>query len=112
MAHRHQNAFDLMISLSNANLHTGMTLWKRLPMLAAPVLHRSELNRMVGEKVAAVMNGMVEAQQEMMRLTTEAMCGRIEFQDLANASVSVAAASMRPAFRAVKANSRRLSRRA
>jgi hypothetical protein len=110
MTPKHSKAVDLTISYGMAGLHTGMTLWNRLPMLAAPLLHRSEVNRVVGEKVTAVMDGVIGAQREMLRLTTAAMSGRLEFQDMADASASVAAAAMQPAFRTVKANSRRLRR--
>jgi hypothetical protein len=112
MAHRHRNAFDLMTGLNRASLDTALTLWKRLPMLTAPLMHRSEVNRMASEKVTAFIDGAVEAQREMMRISAAAMSGRIEFQALANASISVAAAAMQPAFRTVKANSRRLRHRA
>lgn len=65
---------------------------------------------MASEKVAAFIDGVVDAQREMMRLSVALMGGRIEFQTMANASISVAAAALQPAFRTVKANSRRLQR--
>jgi hypothetical protein len=40
------------------------------------------------------------------------MTGRLGFADMPHVSAAIAAAGLRPAFRTVKANSRRLRRRA
>ena len=67
----------------------------------------TELNRMVGEKVAAAMLGMIEGQKEIMRLSAVAMTGQLRLNDCS----AVAHASLRPALRTVKRNASRLPRR-
>ena len=107
------NSSDLAFRLGQASLHTSLTLWHRLPMLAVTGKARDvpELNRMVSEKAAAMVDGAFAAQKEMLRLAGKAMTGALSFQDVADMPASVASAGLRPAFRTVKANSRRLSRR-
>ena len=118
MARRRKNAFDLANGFGMASLHTGMTLWHRLPILAAYFTpqangrHAGELTRMVSEKTAAVMDGAMEAQREILRLSIKAVIGRLDYKDMADSMATVTAAGMQPAFRTVKANSQRLSRRA
>jgi hypothetical protein len=53
------NSFDLAFRLGQASLHTNLTLWHRLPMLAVTGKARDvpELNRMVSEKIAAMVDG-------------------------------------------------------
>jgi len=117
MALQNPTGLDLALRFSMAGLHTGFTLWHRLPMLAAALTpqgkarHGNELNRMVSEKSAALFDGLRNAQREMVRLTVDAMTGRLAFEDMPHMTASVAAAGMQPAFRTVKANSRRLKAR-
>jgi hypothetical protein len=90
-----------------------MTLWYRLPMLASFMSSRrpqAEVGRMVSEKASALMEGMLDAQIEAMRIAGAAVTGRLDFSELAQAPAALAAAGLRPAFRCVKANSRRLHR--
>jgi hypothetical protein len=99
-----------------AGLHTGITLWYRWPMLAAACMKGGscsdpELSRMVSEKTGALMKGAFDAQREALRLMGEAATGRLKADEFAGAATQIAAAGMRPAFRTVRANSRRLSRR-
>jgi hypothetical protein len=109
---------DLAADLGIASIHTGFTLWHRLPMLAASctrqgkVQHAIEMDRMVTEKVTAIIDGVIGIQRELTRLAVAAMTGRLDFEDMPHISASVAAAGLNPAFRTVKANSRRLSCRA
>ena len=104
MASRRHTSAGLAADFGIAALHTGFTLWHRLPMLAAALALQgkaqdaAEMQRMISEKAAALANGMLDAQREMMRLP--------------HVSAAIAAAGLRPAFRTVKANSRRLRRRA
>ncbi len=93
-----------------AGMHTFMTLWYRLPMFAAGMAP-SELGRMVSEKAAAAFEGVWDAQIEALRIAGEAATGRLQLDDLAGAPADIVAAGLRPAFRRVKANSRRLHRR-
>jgi hypothetical protein len=114
MAKRH-SALGLAAGFGVAGLHTAITLWYRFPMLAAAFASnekpRPELTRMVSEKAAALVEGAFDAQVEMVRLAGAAAAGRLHPIDLANAPAAIASAAMRPAFRRVRANSRRLHRR-
>jgi len=107
------NSFDLAVRLGQASLYTSLTLWYRLPMLAATGKARNvpELNRMVSEKTAAMVDGAFAVQREMLQLTGKAITGALSFQDVADMPANIASAGLRPALRTVKANSRRLSRR-
>ena len=93
-----------------AGLHTFMTLWYRLPMFAAGTAP-SELGRMVSEKAAAAFEGAWDAQVEALRIAGQAATGRLQLDELAGAPADIVAAGLRPAFRRVKANSKRLHRR-
>jgi hypothetical protein len=104
--------YSFAAALGVATLHTGITLWYRLPILmAAGAMKTSdvvELNRMVSEKVAAATLGMVEGQKQIMRLSAAAMIGR---RPRLNDGPAVVHASLRPALRTVKRNASRLRRR-
>jgi hypothetical protein len=109
-----RNAAHLAADLGMAGFHAGVTLWYRLPMMAtafaAASKPDSEMTRMVSEKVAAVIEGALDAQVETMKMAAAAATGRLTMDQIAGAPVAIAAASLRPAFRRVKANSRRLRR--
>ena len=111
------NSFALAASLGHAELHTGLTLWHRLPIVAAAYAAKTkrtdvpELNRMVAEKTAAMVQGAFAAQMEIVKLTGAAMTGSLKVDDIPHTPAAVVAAGLRSAFRTVKANSRRLSRR-
>jgi len=98
-----------------AGMHTFMTLWYRLPMFAASFAaagrSQPEFGRMVSEKAAAMVEGAIDAQVEAMRIAGDVATGQLGFADFAGAPAHIAAAGLRPAFRRVKANSRRLHRR-
>ena len=110
-----QNALTLGTNLSLAAFDTGITLWHRLPMLmvagAGHRNHRTELNVMVHEKIAAVIDGALNAQTEAFRLFMAAATGKLNFVERPHASAALVEAGFRPAFQTVRANSRRLSRR-
>jgi hypothetical protein len=107
----HLTPFSFAVGLGMAALHTGITLWYRLPIAMAAGAMRPddvvELNRMATEKVAAAARGMVEGQKQIIRLSMAAMKGRLH----ANDASAVAHASLRPAMRTVKRNASRLPRR-
>ena len=111
----HQNtAFDLAVRLGLSSFHTGITLWYRLPVLMAlgtPGHDAAELTRMVSEKVAAASKGFADAQVELFRLTTAAVTGKLEFDELTGAGTALADAALGPSLLAVQSNSRRLSRK-
>ena len=95
---------------------SAVTVGHRLPMLAAmPFFPGPELlieaNRMVTEKLAAILEGTFAASGETFALATRTAFGRTDADDLANGMFSIAAAAANPAHRAIKANARRLSRR-
>jgi hypothetical protein len=66
---------------------------------------------MVAEKTAAMVEGAFAAQMEIVKLTGAAMTGSLRVQDIPHIPAAVASAGLRSAFRTVRANSRRLSRR-
>ena len=117
MAFQHPTSVDFALSCGIAGIHSGLTLWRRLPMLAAACTpqgnarHENELSQMVSEKTSAFLDGILDGQREIVRLTVEAIIGRLAFEDMPHVAASVAAAGLQPAFRTVKANSRRLSPR-
>jgi hypothetical protein len=77
MAKRRRNTFDLAAGLGLASLHTGITLFYRLPMLAASFSasgkerHARELNRMVGEKASTMFDGVLDANKEFLRIAAD-----------------------------------------
>jgi hypothetical protein len=97
---------------SAAAASTAMTLWHRLPMfgMTSTAENRAEMTRMVDEKSAAFVDGCIAANMEMLRVFSAAAMG--QFAPLLNAPVTLANAGLRPAFRTVNANARRLNRRA
>jgi hypothetical protein len=110
-----RNAADLAADMGMAGFHAGVTMWYRLPMMAAAFVTTGksddEMTRMVSEKFTAVIEGAFDAQLETMKFVAAAVTGRLELDDFAGAPVTIATAGLRPAFRAVKANSRRLHRK-
>src|SRR5262245_8039926 len=111
---RRRNNRHIAAEFGLAGMHTFMTLWYRLPMFAACMATagkpQPEFGRMVSEKAAGLVEGAWDAQVEALRLAGAAATGRLELSDLAGAPAHIAAAGLRPAFRRVKANSRRLQR--
>jgi hypothetical protein len=92
-----------------------MTLWHRLPMfgfasLATAAERQSEATRMVDEKTAALIEGCVAANMEAVRMFSAVAMG--QFASLWNAPMAIASAGLKPAFRTVNANAKRLNRRA
>lgn len=69
-----------------------------------PFRDTAELNWMVSETAAAAASGMVAAQTETMRIAAKALTGK----RTAHTSTAVASAALKPAFRTVKANAKRL----
>jgi len=111
---RKRSPIQFAAEFGMASMHTGVTLWYRLPMFAASFASsgkaQPEIGRMVSEKAAAMVEGVFDAQIEAMRIVGKAATGRLQISDLAEAPSNIAAAGFRPAFRRVKANSRRLHR--
>jgi hypothetical protein len=114
MAKRHGKASNLATGLGLAGMNAAITLWYRWPMLFYSGLeqtgHAQERNRMLHEKTNAMIEGTFAAQGAMLDLVGTAMTGRLNLQSMMNAPVSIMTAGLRPAFRTVKANARRLSR--
>lgn len=105
--------FDLAMDSNVAATSTAMTLWHRLPMLGFGSLtneHQAETARMVDEKGAAFFEGMLAANLEAFRVMTAAATGQVEA--LMHAPFTIATAGLKPAFRTVNANAKRLNRRA
>jgi predicted hotdog family 3-hydroxylacyl-ACP dehydratase len=103
-------ATDSMIAATS----TAMTLWHRLPMfglasVATVAERQKEATRMVDEKAAAFVEGCIAANMEIARMVSAAAMG--QFASLANAPLTIASAGLKPAFRTVNANAKRLNRR-
>ncbi len=117
MTKRRSSPLDLAAGVGLAGVHSAVTLWYRWPMLAAACTpqghsrHAPEIDRMVREKTAAVVEGMLDIQKELFALAGATLTGRLDADTLSQAPLAIANAGLRPAFRTVKANSRRLSRR-
>ena len=89
-------------------LDTSITLWWRWPILLASGMTRrdkAELTRMVSEKATA---GTIAAQTETMRITARALRG----EKKPRAYTAIAAAALKHALRTVKANAKRLRKKA
>jgi hypothetical protein len=99
-----------------AGVATAMTLWHRLPMMVLHALmptaeSRREQDRFIPEKTTAMFEGALQANAEAARLMGAAALGRLSASELAEAPFAIAAAGMQPAFRTVRGNAKRLSRR-
>jgi hypothetical protein len=110
---RRVNAYDFAASSAVAAASTFTTLWYRLPMLgivsaASAAERQTECARMVDEKAAAMIEGGLAASMEMYRAFNGALMG--QFAPLMNAPIAIASAGLKPAFRRVNANARRLGR--
>src|SRR4051812_34695975 len=98
---RSANSLALAASLGHAGLHTAITLWHRLPMVAAAYGAQTkwsdtpELNRMVAEKAAAMVEGAFAAQVEIVKLAGAAMTGSLKVQDIPHMPAAIAAAGLR-----------------
>ena len=115
MRQSHGTPFDLAMDSAVAATSTAMTLWHRLPMFGfASMMTTAERHaegaRMVDEKAAALIEGSLDAGMEAVRAWSAAAMGN--FAPLLNAPLAIANAGVRPAFRTVNANAKRLSRRA
>lgn len=108
----HGSLIDLAAESSAAAASTAMTLWHRLPLfgMASTAENRAEMTRMVDEKSTAFVDGYIAANMEMLRVFSAAAMG--QFGPLFNAPVTLANAGLRPAFKTVNANARRLNRKA
>ena len=98
-----------------AGADTALTLWFRLPLFGFTSLmpmakRQAEAARMIDEKAAALVEGAMLANMEVIRLAGGLLSGRISPHELSTAPLSIAAAGLRPAFRQVRANARRLGR--
>jgi hypothetical protein len=102
----------LATATTMAGLDTAVTLWFRLPILMAQPDAKStvEWYRAVSEKTLALHHGTVDATMAGHRALLAMATGRAAPDHLAHAAVEMATAATRPAYRAVKANARRLSR--
>lgn len=97
-----------------APLVIGMRLSRlMLPDAMRTSADKDEDSRMVAEKAAAAMNGVVAAQTELVAQMMSAWTG-LAFGRLPNSlkmADAVTAAALKPARKKVKANARRLSRK-
>lgn len=107
--------FDLAMDSAVAATSAAMTLWHRLPMFGFASMmtmaeKEAEYARMVDEKAAALVEGALDAGMEAVRVWNAATTGN--FEQVYNAPLAITRAGLRPAFRRVNANAKRLNRRA
>lgn len=107
--------FDLAMDSAVAATSTAMTLWHRLPLFGFASMmttaeRQAEGARMVDEKAAALVEGALDAGMEAMRAWSAATMGN--FEQVFNAPFAITHAGLRPAFRTVNANAKRLNRKA
>jgi hypothetical protein len=107
--------FDLAMDSAVAATSAAMTLWHRLPMFGFASMmttaeRQAEGARMVDEKAAAVIEGSLDAGMEMLRAWSAATMGN--FEQVFNAPLKITNAGLKPAFRTVNANAKRLNRSA
>jgi hypothetical protein len=81
-----------------------------LASLSTVAERQAEATRMVDEKAAAFIEGCIAANMEAVRMVSAVATGQLG--SLWNAPMTIASAGLRPAFRTVNANARRLNRRA
>jgi hypothetical protein len=113
----HRTLTDFTADAAFAGAATAMTLWYRLPMfgftsLTSLAQRQAEATRMIDEKAAAMVEGTLMAGMEMIRLAGAVATGRMRADELGAAPVAIAAAGLKPAFRTVRANAKRLNRQA
>lgn len=113
----HRTLTDFTTDAAFAGAATAMTLWYRLPMfgftsLSSLTQRQAEAALMIDEKTAAIVEGTLMAGMEMMRLAGAVATGRMRPDELGTAHVAIAAAGLKPAFRTVRANAKRLNRQA
>jgi hypothetical protein len=107
--------FELAVGMAFAAPHVAITLACRWPMLISgrmpSAATRREMARMVLEKAGAAVAGALDGQQVALRISADALAGKLKPADMAVAPAAVAVASLKPALRRVRSNSKRLSRR-
>jgi hypothetical protein len=107
---KQQTPLKLAADLGAAAFDASIAMWRRWPLLwsaGTPSRDSAELNRMVSEKASAAASGMVAAQTETMRIAMRALSGK----KTRHASTAIVAAALKPAFRTVKANAKRLRKK-
>jgi hypothetical protein len=112
---KRHSMFDLAAGMAFAAPHVAITLACRWPMLMGgrmpSAATRREMARMVLEKAGAAVAGAVDGQKVALRLSADALAGKLKPADMAVAPAAIALAGLKPAFRKVRSNSKRLSRR-
>jgi hypothetical protein len=110
---KRHSMFDLAAGMAFAAPHVAVTLACRWPMLLGgrmpSAATRREMARMVLEKAGAA--GAFDGQKAALRLSADALAGKLKPTDMAAAPAEIAMASLKPAFRRVRSNSKRLGRK-
>jgi hypothetical protein len=103
--------FSIAADLGASIIDTSTTLWFRWPILTTswlPSRNSAELSRMIFEKNGALTAGIIGAQTEAMKIAVGGLFGK-QTKDVPSA---IAGAAIKPALRTVKANAKRLRRKA
>jgi hypothetical protein len=112
---KRHSMFDLAAGMAFAAPHVAVTLACRWPMLLGgrmpSAATRREMARMVLEKAGAAVAGAFDGQKAALRLSADALAGKLKPTDMAAAPAEIAMASLKPAFRRVRSNSKRLGRK-
>lgn len=116
MARTRSTFNDLAVACALSGAYTAATLWHRLSLMGAVAAmsdadRHLEATRMLGEKLAAGVEGGLDAGVQTMHIMAGIARGTIGPGDLLNAPSAIMNAGLQPALRRVRANSRRLGRR-
>jgi hypothetical protein len=117
MAHKKHTPVGFALDWALSGGYAAATLWHRLAFGGAYSMmseadRRDETARMVHEKLSASVEGGLNASMETMRVMTKAALGKLSADELLAAPSAIMSAGLQPAMRKVRANSRRLNRRA
>src|SRR4051794_41811409 len=109
---KRSNHLTFAMDAAAASAHTGVTLWYRLPLfgiasLAPMVERRLEGARMVDEKLAAMVEGVVQANIEAVRLGAAPATRRLGAGGKGAPPGAVAAPRARPPLPPPEAQARR-----
>jgi hypothetical protein len=107
---------DLAFTWALSSAYAASTMWHRLSLMGAVAMmsdadRQVEATRMVGEKLAAGVEGGLNAGVQAMHIMADIARGKLGPAEFLNAPSAIMNAGLQPALRRARANSRRLNRR-